>query len=153
MVVEHSTSQIFRFFFTNVIRNIALLACYMLTVHFCKLNISIRRSIIVVKTIPDKTKQHVQTKLTVVGLFMSVKVRKKTAVKFGLICRSLSLILLCLILQNIEITNFSSCWVDGLAFCGIYHSYLPSHIPYDRLSPENKVTLASYIPLHVSILT
>lgn len=40
--------------------------------------------------------------------------------------------------KNIEITNFSSCWVDGLAFCGIYHSYLPSHIPYDRLSPENK---------------
>ncbi|XP_021323092.1 cytospin-A isoform X2 [Danio rerio] len=40
--------------------------------------------------------------------------------------------------KNIEITNFSSCWVDGLAFCAIYHSYLPSHIPYNRLSPENK---------------
>ncbi|KAL1257857.1 hypothetical protein QQF64_011101, partial [Cirrhinus molitorella] len=40
--------------------------------------------------------------------------------------------------KNIEITNFSSCWVDGLAFCAIYHSYLPSHIPYDKLSPENK---------------
>ncbi|XP_058604614.1 cytospin-A [Onychostoma macrolepis] len=40
--------------------------------------------------------------------------------------------------KNIEITNFSSCWVDGLAFCAIYHSYLPSHIPYDKLSPDNK---------------
>ncbi|XP_051725367.1 cytospin-A isoform X2 [Ctenopharyngodon idella] len=40
--------------------------------------------------------------------------------------------------KNIEITNFSSCWVDGLAFCAIYHSYLPSHIPFDKLSPENK---------------
>ncbi|KAG1971848.1 cytospin-A [Pimephales promelas] len=40
--------------------------------------------------------------------------------------------------KNIEITNFSSCWVDGLAFCAIYHSYLPSHIPYVKLSPENK---------------
>ncbi|CAM4646312.1 unnamed protein product [Leuciscus chuanchicus] len=40
--------------------------------------------------------------------------------------------------KNIEITNFSSCWEDGLAFCAIYHSYLPSHIPYDKLSPENK---------------
>ncbi|XP_052009829.1 cytospin-A-like [Xyrauchen texanus] len=40
--------------------------------------------------------------------------------------------------KNIEITNFSSSWVDGLAFCAIYHSYLPSHIPYNTLSPENK---------------
>ncbi|KAI4898551.1 hypothetical protein NFI96_023346, partial [Prochilodus magdalenae] len=39
---------------------------------------------------------------------------------------------------NIEITNFSSSWVDGLAFCAIYHTYLPSHIPYKMLSPENK---------------
>ncbi|XP_051579469.1 cytospin-A-like isoform X2 [Myxocyprinus asiaticus] len=40
--------------------------------------------------------------------------------------------------KNIEITNFSSSWVDGLAFCAIYHSFLPSHIPYNTLSPENK---------------
>ncbi|KAA0711147.1 UDP-glucose 4-epimerase [Triplophysa tibetana] len=40
--------------------------------------------------------------------------------------------------KNVEITNFSSSWVDGLAFCAIYHSYLPSHIPYNTLSPENK---------------
>ncbi|XP_060789311.1 cytospin-A isoform X1 [Neoarius graeffei] len=40
--------------------------------------------------------------------------------------------------KNIEITNFSSSWMDGLAFCAVYHSYLPSHIPYSTLRPENK---------------
>ncbi|XP_061553102.1 cytospin-A [Phycodurus eques] len=40
--------------------------------------------------------------------------------------------------QNIDITNFSSSWVDGLAFCAVYHTYLPSHIPYSSLSPDNK---------------
>ncbi|XP_034015412.1 cytospin-A [Thalassophryne amazonica] len=40
--------------------------------------------------------------------------------------------------QNIDITNFSSSWADGLAFCAVYHTYLPSHIPYCTLSPENK---------------
>ncbi|KAF4084453.1 hypothetical protein AMELA_G00128810 [Ameiurus melas] len=40
--------------------------------------------------------------------------------------------------KNIEITNFSSSWMDGLAFCAVYHSYLPSHVPYSTLRPENK---------------
>ncbi|KAK0156481.1 Cytospin-A [Merluccius polli] len=40
--------------------------------------------------------------------------------------------------QNIEITNFSSSWEDGLAFCAVYHTYLPSHIPYGSLTPEDK---------------
>ncbi|XP_057716457.1 cytospin-A isoform X2 [Corythoichthys intestinalis] len=40
--------------------------------------------------------------------------------------------------KNIDITNFSSSWVDGLAFCAVYHTYLPSHIPYSSLSPDNK---------------
>ncbi len=56
--------------------------------------------------------------------------------------------------QNIEITNFSSCWVDGLAFCAIYHSYLPSHVPYDKLSPDNKAIHTSYTWLackHINI--
>lgn len=42
-------------------------------------------------------------------------------------------------MQNIDITNFSSSWADGLAFCAVYHTYLPSHIPYSTLTPENKV--------------
>uniref|UniRef100_UPI0037E79408 cytospin-A n=1 Tax=Semicossyphus pulcher TaxID=241346 RepID=UPI0037E79408 len=40
--------------------------------------------------------------------------------------------------KNIDITNFSSSWADGLAFCAVYHTYLPSHIPYNTLTPENK---------------
>ncbi|XP_078134498.1 uncharacterized protein LOC144535750 [Sander vitreus] len=40
--------------------------------------------------------------------------------------------------ENIDITNFSSSWADGLAFCAVYHTYLPSHIPYTSLTPENK---------------
>ncbi|XP_051942807.1 cytospin-A isoform X1 [Hippocampus zosterae] len=40
--------------------------------------------------------------------------------------------------KNIDITNFSSSWVDGLAFCAVYHSYLPSRIPYSSLSPDDK---------------
>lgn len=41
--------------------------------------------------------------------------------------------------QNIEITNFSSSWEDGLAFCALYHTYLPADIPYDSLNPAEKV--------------
>ncbi|XP_056447152.1 cytospin-A [Gadus chalcogrammus] len=40
--------------------------------------------------------------------------------------------------KNIDLTNFSSSWVDGLAFCAVYHTYLPSHVPYPSLNPENK---------------
>ncbi|XP_004082674.1 cytospin-A isoform X2 [Oryzias latipes] len=40
--------------------------------------------------------------------------------------------------KNIDITNFSSSWADGLAFCAVYHTYVPSHIPFSTLSPENK---------------
>ncbi|CAG2053713.1 unnamed protein product [Timema podura] len=39
---------------------------------------------------------------------------------------------------NIEITNFSSSWSDGLAFCALLHSYLPERIPYDTLTPNEK---------------
>ncbi|XP_077409182.1 cytospin-A-like isoform X3 [Vanacampus margaritifer] len=40
--------------------------------------------------------------------------------------------------QHIEITNFSTCWEDGLAFCALYHKYLPSLIPYKSLNPAAK---------------
>lgn len=42
-------------------------------------------------------------------------------------------------IQNIEITNFSSSWADGLAFCAIYHTYRPDLIAYDTLNPADKV--------------
>ncbi|XP_043796908.1 cytospin-A-like isoform X7 [Apis laboriosa] len=40
--------------------------------------------------------------------------------------------------RNIDITNFSSSWNDGLAFCAILHSYLPHKVPYDTLTPVEK---------------
>lgn len=40
--------------------------------------------------------------------------------------------------RNIDITNFSSSWNDGLAFCAILHSYLKEKIPYDTLTPHDK---------------
>uniref|UniRef100_A0A8D0DN99 Sperm antigen with calponin homology and coiled-coil domains 1 n=1 Tax=Salvator merianae TaxID=96440 RepID=A0A8D0DN99_SALMN len=39
---------------------------------------------------------------------------------------------------NIDITNFSSSWSDGLAFCALLHTYLPAHIPYQELSSHDK---------------
>ncbi|KAM3874368.1 cytospin-A [Diretmus argenteus] len=40
--------------------------------------------------------------------------------------------------QNIDITNFTSSWNDGLAFCAVLHTYLPAHIPYLELSSQDK---------------
>ncbi|XP_049276632.1 cytospin-A isoform X4 [Anopheles funestus] len=40
--------------------------------------------------------------------------------------------------RNIDITNFSSSWNDGLALCAIMHSYLPDRIPYDKLNQNDK---------------
>ncbi|XP_025418913.1 cytospin-A isoform X2 [Sipha flava] len=36
---------------------------------------------------------------------------------------------------NIDITNFSSSWNDGLALCALLHTYLPDQIPYSELTP------------------
>uniref|UniRef100_A0A8C9EQJ7 Cytospin-A n=1 Tax=Pavo cristatus TaxID=9049 RepID=A0A8C9EQJ7_PAVCR len=40
--------------------------------------------------------------------------------------------------KNIDITNFSSSWNDGLAFCAVLHTYLPAHIPYQELNSQDK---------------
>lgn len=39
---------------------------------------------------------------------------------------------------NVDITNFSSSWNDGLALCAILDTYLPEKISYKSLSPQNK---------------
>uniref|UniRef100_UPI00398F661F cytospin-B-like n=1 Tax=Pristiophorus japonicus TaxID=55135 RepID=UPI00398F661F len=39
---------------------------------------------------------------------------------------------------NIDITNFSSSWSDGLALCALLHTYLPAHIPYQQLSNQDR---------------
>ncbi|XP_041347791.1 cytospin-A-like [Gigantopelta aegis] len=40
--------------------------------------------------------------------------------------------------SGVDITNFSSSWNDGLAFCAIFHSYIPHKIPYKELTSEDK---------------
>nr|XP_027205337.1 putative uncharacterized protein DDB_G0291812 isoform X2 [Dermatophagoides pteronyssinus] len=40
--------------------------------------------------------------------------------------------------RDIDITNFSSSWNDGMAFCAILHTYLPDKIPYETLKPDDK---------------
>ena len=39
--------------------------------------------------------------------------------------------------KGIEIKNFSSSWNDGLAFCALMHSYLPTKIDFESLRNEN----------------
>ncbi|XP_043910443.1 cytospin-B isoform X2 [Protopterus annectens] len=58
--------------------------------------------------------------------------------------------------QNIDITNFSSSWGDGLALCALLHTYLPAHIPYQELSTQDKkrnITLAFQAAESVGINT
>ncbi|RWS08519.1 cytospin-A-like protein [Dinothrombium tinctorium] len=40
--------------------------------------------------------------------------------------------------KGIDITNFSSSWNDGLAFCALLNTYLPDKIPYDELDSSDK---------------
>jgi len=42
-------------------------------------------------------------------------------------------------MQGIDITNFSSSWNDGLAFCALLHTYLPDLILYKELNSNDKV--------------
>lgn len=40
--------------------------------------------------------------------------------------------------KGIDITNFSSSWNDGLAFCALMNSYLPDLVPYHELDSKDK---------------
>ncbi|XP_073948075.1 sperm antigen with calponin homology and coiled-coil domains split discs isoform X6 [Choristoneura fumiferana] len=43
--------------------------------------------------------------------------------------------------NNIDITNFSSSWNDGMALCALLHSYLgDARVPYAKLSPHDQRT-------------
>ncbi|XP_078391534.1 cytospin-A [Cetorhinus maximus] len=56
--------------------------------------------------------------------------------------------------QNIDITNFSSSWSDGLALCALLHTYLPDQIPYQELHAqhqERNLTLAFNVLKSVGI--
>lgn len=47
-------------------------------------------------------------------------------------------------IQGIDITNFSSSWNDGLAFCALLHSYIPDKIPFKELNNQDKVLVTEY---------
>lgn len=38
---------------------------------------------------------------------------------------------------NIDITNFSSSWNDGLALCALLHTYLPEQVPFESLTSSD----------------
>jgi len=39
---------------------------------------------------------------------------------------------------DVDITNFSSSWNDGMAFCALLHTYMPDRIPYGSLKANEK---------------
>jgi len=39
---------------------------------------------------------------------------------------------------NLNVTNFSSSWNDGMAFCALIHYYYPEAFDYDKLDPKNR---------------
>jgi len=39
---------------------------------------------------------------------------------------------------DVDITNFSSSWNDGMAFCALLHTYIPDKIPYSTQKPSEK---------------
>jgi hypothetical protein len=41
-------------------------------------------------------------------------------------------------IKHVNITNFSSSWADGMAFCALIHHYLPNSINYDSLNPKDR---------------
>ena len=46
--------------------------------------------------------------------------------------------------KYVDITNFSSSWNDGLAFCALLSAYLPEKIPFDTLNATDKRTNFNY---------
>ncbi len=41
-------------------------------------------------------------------------------------------------LKNVNVTNFSTSWNDGLAFCALIHNFYPEAFDFDKLEPRNR---------------
>jgi hypothetical protein len=39
---------------------------------------------------------------------------------------------------NVNVTNFSTSWADGLAFCALVHRYYPNAFDFSKLNPQNR---------------
>ncbi|KAK5980244.1 Calponin actin-binding domain containing protein [Trichostrongylus colubriformis] len=39
---------------------------------------------------------------------------------------------------NVSVTNFSSSWSDGMAFCALIHRFAPDAFDFNKLDPKNK---------------
>jgi len=40
--------------------------------------------------------------------------------------------------EHVNITNFSSSWADGMAFCALIHHFCPNAFDYSKLNPKNR---------------
>ncbi|XP_037566517.1 smoothelin isoform X1 [Dermacentor silvarum] len=40
--------------------------------------------------------------------------------------------------EHVDITNFSTSWNDGMAFCALIHHFYPDAFDYDKLEPKNR---------------
>jgi hypothetical protein len=40
--------------------------------------------------------------------------------------------------DNVKITNFSSSWSDGLAFCALIHHFMPNLFNYTELNSNDR---------------
>ena len=41
-------------------------------------------------------------------------------------------------LQHVNVTNFSSSWNDGMAFCALIHHFYPDSFDYSMLDPKKR---------------
>lgn len=39
---------------------------------------------------------------------------------------------------NVNVTNFSSSWADGMAFCALIHRFAPDAFDFEKLDPKNR---------------
>lgn len=40
--------------------------------------------------------------------------------------------------KNVNVTNFSTSWNDGMAFCALIHNFYPEAFDFDSLDPRNR---------------